>query len=190
MDYRTTRLQDYWTVLKSKSKAKMLKSLNQKRRPEIRHQRSASGTGTRRCWRDAGGNNERNHLRRLCPEQIVVGSHIREVAPRIVLLPELGCQALAKVRERFETGVSLYGGIQEGREVVNSLQRPARADKVAFEVAFDGFLQEFHRTAANSARAADGIGGVEAFPAEHEPVVWIGFVCLHARRKPERTTSA
>src|ERR1039457_4819721 len=168
----------------------MLKSLHQRRSPEIGHQRSASGTGTRRCWQQCGGNNERNHLRRLCPAQIVVGSHIREIAPRIVLLPELRWQSLAKVREQFETGISLYGGIQKGGEVVNSLQRPARADKVAFEIAFDGFLQEFHRTAANSARAADGIGGVEAFPAEHEPVVWIGFVCLHARRKPERTTSA
>ena len=83
-----------------------------------------------------------------------------------MLLPELRCEVLAKVRERFEPDVLLHGGIQEGGEVVNPLQRPARTDQVALKVALDGLLQEFHRAVAYSARAADGVGCFQTFPAE------------------------
>jgi hypothetical protein len=102
----------------------------------------------------------------------------------------LGSQALTKVRERFELAISVHRSIQEGREVVNPLEGPTCPYKVAFEIALDAFLQELHGAVANSARAADSVGGLKPFPAEQEPVVWIGLVCPHARRKPERTTSA
>ncbi len=69
---------------------------------------------------------------------------------------------------------------------MNSLQRPALTDEVAFQVTFNGFLQKLDRAAAGATRSTDGVGRFQTLTAQKEPVVGIGLVRLHASRKPRR----
>ena len=120
----------------------------------------------------------------MCTKEWKVEPDFGEVIPWVMLRPKLLGEGLSELLVAGKIGMVLGRKIEETIEVMNTFELPTAFYEIAFEVTFDGLMQEFDGRITCPSCDQEGVGTRQPLFGQKEPVGWIGFRGFHTRRRP------
>ena len=101
-----------------------------------------------------------------------------------MLFPELFGERLGKVRESGESRIEFHSFRHEAIEIVSAHQQPVLGDEVGFQISLHRLLLQLDDRRGRSLDRMQSVRGLQSGFACHEPVLRIGFIRFHTKRRP------
>ena len=101
-----------------------------------------------------------------------------------MLFPELFRERLGKVRECGESRIEFHSFRHQAIEVVGAHQSPVLGDELGFQISLHRLLQQLDDRRGRTLDSMQSVRGLQSGFGCDEPVLGVGFIGFHTKRRP------